>query len=53
MKFLLTDSGVTNPSIHAALAGMLRRPIAESRALCHPTGMYGHPMVGTCWRAAH
>jgi dipeptidase E len=51
MKFLLTDSGVTNPSIHAALVGMLRRPIAESRALCIPTAMYGHPMVGPGNRA--
>ena len=46
MKLLLTDSGVTNPSIHAALVGMLDRPIAESRALCIPTAMYGHPMAG-------
>ena len=51
MKFLLTDSGVTNPSIHAALVGMLRRPIAESRALCIPTALYGHPMVGPGNRA--
>ncbi|GGN00626.1 peptidase E [Terrabacter tumescens] len=46
MKLLLTDSGVTNPSIHAALVGMLDRPIAESHALCIPTGMYGHPRAG-------
>ena len=46
MKLLLTYSGVTNPSIHAALVGMLDRPIAESRALCIPTAMYGHPMAG-------
>src|SRR6476661_6365611 len=51
MKLLLTDSGVTNPSIHAALVGMLDRPIAESRALCIPTAMYGHPMVGPGTRA--
>jgi dipeptidase E len=46
MKLLLTDSGVTNPSIHAALVGMLDKPIAESHALCIPTGMYGHPRAG-------
>jgi len=46
MKLLLTDSGVTNPSIHAALVAMLDRPIAESHALCIPTGMYGHPRAG-------
>ncbi|WP_330474877.1 Type 1 glutamine amidotransferase-like domain-containing protein [Terrabacter sp. C0L_2] len=46
MKLLLTDSGVTNPSIHAALVGLLGKPIAESHALCIPTGMYGHPRAG-------
>ncbi|GAA2480961.1 Type 1 glutamine amidotransferase-like domain-containing protein [Terrabacter carboxydivorans] len=46
MKLLLTDSGITNPSIQAALVGMLGKPIAESRALCIPTAMYGHPMGG-------
>jgi dipeptidase E len=46
MKLLLTDSGVTNPSIHAALVAMLGKPIAESHALCIPTGMYGHPRAG-------
>jgi dipeptidase E len=51
MKLLLTDSGVTNPSIHAALVGLLGKPIAESSALCIPTAMYGHPMVGPGTRA--
>jgi dipeptidase E len=51
MKLLLTDSGVTNPSIHAALVGLLGKPIAESSALCIPTGMYGHPRVGPGTRA--
>ena len=51
MKLLLTDSGVTNPSIHAALVGMLHRPVAESVALCIPTAMYGHPMGGPGTRA--
>lgn len=46
MRLLLTDSGITNPSIQAALVEMLGKPIAESRALCIPTAMYGHPMAG-------
>jgi dipeptidase E len=46
MKLLLTDAGVTNPSIRASLVALLGKPIAESRALCIPTAMYGHPMVG-------
>ena len=53
MKLLLTDSGVTNPSIHAALVGMLGRPIAESGALCIPTAhvraSHGRPGVRR-WR---
>ena len=46
MKLLLTSGGVTNPSIHAALVQMLRKPIAECRALCIPTAQWGHPMCG-------
>lgn len=46
MKFLLTSGGITNKSIHDALVDMLDKPIAESNALCIPTGMYGHPWVG-------
>ncbi|MEW1951921.1 Type 1 glutamine amidotransferase-like domain-containing protein [Terrabacter sp. NPDC080008] len=46
MKLLLTDGGVTNPSIKAALVRLLGKPIEESSALCIPTAMYGHPMVG-------
>jgi dipeptidase E len=41
MKFLLTSAGVKNPSIHDALVGLLGKPIAESNALCIPTGGYG------------
>jgi dipeptidase E len=37
MKLLLTSGGVTNPSIHAALVGLLGKSIAESRALIVPT----------------
>jgi dipeptidase E len=46
MKLLLTSAGVKNASIHDALLDLLRKPISESSALCIPTGMYGHPMVG-------
>ncbi|MEV4536566.1 Type 1 glutamine amidotransferase-like domain-containing protein [Asanoa sp. NPDC049518] len=41
MKLLLTSAGVNNPSIHAALVGLLDKPIAESTALCIPTAGYG------------
>ena len=46
MKLLLTSGGVTNASIHEALVELLGKPVAESTALCIPTGMYGHPHVG-------
>jgi dipeptidase E len=46
MKLLLTSAGVRNPSIEAALVGLLGRPIAECTALCIPTALYGHPWVG-------
>ena len=52
MRFLLTSAGIRNTSIQAALADLLGKPIADSSALCIPTGMYGHPHVrpdGT-WR---
>lgn len=42
MKLLLTSGGVTNPSIRAALVGLLGKPIEESSALCIPTAEYGH-----------
>ena len=45
MKLLLTSAGITNPSIHDALVEVLGKPIADSDALCIPTGSYGHPMV--------
>lgn len=44
MKLLLTDSGIKNASIHAALLDLLGKPIAECDALCIPTAGYGHPM---------
>ena len=46
MKLLLTSGGVTNPSIRAALDGMLGKPVAECRALVVPTAQWGHPMCG-------
>lgn len=46
MKLLLTSGGVTNASIRDALVELLGRPIADCTALCIPTAMYGHPMVG-------
>lgn len=51
VKLLLTSGGVTNPSIENALIGLLGKPIAESSALCIPTALYGHPMVGPGVRA--
>ena len=46
MKFLLSSAGIKNASIETALVDLLGKPIAESSALCVPTAMYGHPMVG-------
>lgn len=46
MKFLLTSSGIANPSIHDALVDLLGKPIAESTALFVPTGMYPFPGGG-------
>jgi dipeptidase E len=52
MKLLLTSGGVTNPSIHDALVGLLGKPIADSSALCIPTAEYGHPgcTPASVWR---
>ena len=43
MKLLLTDSGVSNASILAALTGLLGKPVADASALCIPTAGYGGP----------
>jgi dipeptidase E len=43
MQFLLTSSGISNPSIHDALVDLLGKPIAESNALCIPTAIYPFP----------
>ncbi len=43
MKFLLCSSGISNPSIHDALVELLGKPVAESSALCIPTGVQPFP----------
>ena len=43
MKLLLTSSGISNPSIRDVLVDLLGKPIAESRALFVPTGIYPFP----------
>jgi dipeptidase E len=53
LKLLLTSAGVKNASIRDAVLDLLGKPIGESSALCIPTAMYGHPMVGPgegAWR---
>ncbi|SEG87592.1 dipeptidase E [Actinacidiphila yanglinensis] len=52
MKLLLTDSGVRNASILAALVDLLGKPVAEAGALCIPTAGYGGPYgdPGGPWR---
>jgi dipeptidase E len=45
LKLLLTSAGIKNASIHNALVDLLRKPIADSNALCIPTAQYGHPQV--------
>ncbi|GAC1310553.1 MAG: peptidase E [Ktedonobacteraceae bacterium] len=52
MRLLLTSAGISNASIHNALADLLGKPIAESSALFIPTAIYpflGSP--GMVWRA--
>ncbi|MFI6235362.1 Type 1 glutamine amidotransferase-like domain-containing protein [Micromonospora sp. NPDC050784] len=54
MKFLLTSSGVRNPSIADALVDLLGKPIAESTALFIPTGVYPFPGgAERAWKAIH
>jgi dipeptidase E len=43
MKFLLTSSGISNPSIQGALVDLLGKPIAESSALFVPTAVHSFP----------
>jgi dipeptidase E len=44
MKYLLTSSGISNPSIENALVELLGKPISEATAVVVPTGM--HPFPG-------
>ena len=54
MKFLLTSGGISNDSIRNALVDLLGKPIAESSALCIPTGTYALPEGPThAWRLIH
>jgi dipeptidase E len=54
MKFLLTSSGIGNPSISGALVDLLGKPIAASTALFIPTGAYPFPGGGErAWKAIH
>jgi dipeptidase E len=43
LRFLLTSAGITNTSIDNALVELLGKPIAESSALCIPTGVRPFP----------
>ena len=52
MRALLTSAGIKNASIHAALVGLLGKPIAESNALIIPTAIYPFPGgAGMAYRA--
>ena len=64
MRFLLASSGIWNASIHGALVDLLGKPIAESSALCIPTGVQpfrggpsqvyrfiSGPLCGLGWKA--
>jgi dipeptidase E len=53
VKLLLTSGGIRNPTIKAALLGLLGKPIAESRALFIPTAQYGQPACtpASVWRS--
>ena len=52
MKFLLTSSGVTNPSIESTLVDLLGKPISEAAALFVPTGLHPFPGgAGSAWDA--
>jgi dipeptidase E len=43
VKFLLTSSGIRNPSIADALTDLLGKPVSEAIALFVPTGVYPFP----------
>jgi dipeptidase E len=46
VKLLLTSAGIKNPSIRAALDGLLPKAVDECDALLVPTAGYGHPHAG-------
>ena len=52
MKLLLTSAGIKNTSIQDALVDLLGKPIADSNALCIPTGAWGssYASPGGVWR---
>ena len=51
VKLLLTSAGIKNKSIETALIELLGKPIAESRALFIPTGMYLFPRhASSAWQ---
>jgi dipeptidase E len=43
MRFLLTSAGIANGSIEEALVELLGKPVAQSTALCIPTGILPFP----------
>jgi dipeptidase E len=43
MRLLLTSAGITNTSVRDAPVDLLGKPIAESSALCIPTGVQPFP----------
>jgi dipeptidase E len=52
MRLLLTSSGISNPSIAAALVELLGKPVSESSALFIPTAIYPFPCgAGMAWQA--
>jgi dipeptidase E len=46
MKLLLTSAGISNPSIHNALAGLMCKPVVEASAVFVPTAIYALPNGG-------
>jgi dipeptidase E len=50
VKYLLTSAGIANRTIEDTLVELLGKPVAESSALCIPTGSYGHRNFAGAWR---
>ncbi|UQU62319.1 Type 1 glutamine amidotransferase-like domain-containing protein [Couchioplanes caeruleus] len=54
MRFLLTSSGISNPSIADALVDLLGKPVDQATALFIPTGVYAFPGgAHRAWTAIH